>query len=124
MSTNILFVFEGERAEKVIAESLEKSVFKDEKIIKCAFAADIYQLYATFVTDEYLDMFSYIKALNEQNAKVLYSLPEELVSQFVIFEKQIEKYIGQPCPKVAVLSAFPLFVFDYFGCKEIIRRLT
>ena len=51
MSTNILFVFEGERAEKVIAESLEKSVFKDEKIIKCAFAADIYQLYATFVTD-------------------------------------------------------------------------
>ena len=71
MSTNILFVFEGERAEKVIAESLEKSVFKDEKIIKCAFAADIYQLYATFVTDEYLDMFSYIKALNEQNAKVI-----------------------------------------------------
>lgn len=262
MSTNILYVFEGERAEKVIAESLEKSVFKDEKIIKCAFAADIYQLYATFVTDEYLDMFSYIKALNEQNAKVLedynrddfseihlffdydghatankgkpgdekikemltyfdneteqgklyisypmveairhfkdhdsfrdlcvkckgrncpnqedckevatclsephyktrvgnecpkmsnihqynsecwntlikahlfkmnyvvndsYSLPEELVSQFVIFEKQIEKYIGQPCPKVAVLSAFPLFVFDYFGCKEIIPRLT
>ena len=85
MSTNILFVFEGERAEKVIAESLEKSVFKDEKIIKCAFAADIYQLYATFVTDEYLDMFSYIKALNEQNAKVLEDYNRDDFSEIHLF---------------------------------------
>lgn len=259
MSTNILFVFEGEKTEKVIVKSLEKSIFKDEKIIKCAFAADIYQLYAAFVTDEYLDMFTYVKALNEQNAKVLkdfnrddfseihlffdydghatankgkpgdekikemlayfdneteqgklyisypmveairhfkdhdsfkdlsvkckgrncpyqksckevetclhephykkqvgdecpemsnmhqyktlsiwktlvkahlckmnyvvndcYSLPEELVSQLEVFEKQLEKYIGQSCPKVAVLSAFPLFVLDYYGCKGTI----
>ena len=59
MLTNILFIFEGEKTENVIVKSLEKSVFKDEKVIKCAFAADIYQLYETFSKDEYLDILEH-----------------------------------------------------------------
>lgn len=262
MSTNILFIFEGEKTENVIVKSLERTIFKDEKIIKCAFAADIYQLYVAFTADEYLDMFSYIKASNGKNAEVLkdynrddfseihlffdydghatadkgkpgdekikemlayfdneteqgklyisypmveairhftdhdsfnslkvkckgrncpnqngceeletcleephykclvgtecpnmsnmqkytssiwatlinahlckmnyvvndnYSLPKSLVSQFVIFENQLKKYIGQSCPQVAVLSAFPLWVFDYYGSEGTKDRLT
>ena len=261
MLTNILFIFEGEKTENVIVKSLEKSVFKDEKVIKCAFAADIYQLYETFSKDEYLDIFSSIRTLNERNAETLkgydrddfseihlffdydgnatdnkrktgddkikemldyfnneteqgklyisypmveairhfedhdsfkelkakckgrncpnqesckdvevcleephykclvgtqcpkmsnmnqytsliwkglinahlckmnyvvndsYSFPEEFVVQSVIFERQLAKYIRQSCPQVAVLSAFPLWIFDYYGSEGTKEKL-
>lgn len=48
-----------------------------------------------------------------------YSFPLECSSQLTIFQKQLEKYIKQDCPKVAVLSAFPLFVLDYYGCEKL-----
>ncbi|MCM1176920.1 MAG: hypothetical protein NC335_04090 [Bacteroides sp.] len=50
-------------------------------------------------------------------------LPASLISQREIFAKQIEKHINHKCPKVAVLSAFPLYVLDYYGCKKIMVNL-
>lgn len=49
--------------------------------------------------------------------------PKTLESQSNIFSNQLEKYIKKPCPKVSVLSAFPVFIHDYFGnnkTKELI----
>lgn len=53
----------------------------------------------------------------------IFELPMSLQSQTVIFNKQLEKYINHKCPKVAVLSAFPLFVLDYFGCEKLRKKL-
>lgn len=53
-----------------------------------------------------------------------YTLPNNLISQSDIFNKQLDKYIKQYCPHVAVLSAFPLFVLDCFGCEFISRKLV
>lgn len=53
-----------------------------------------------------------------------FSLPTSLISQEDIFSKQLEKHIIHKCPEVAVLSAFPLYVLDYFGCERTIEKLN
>lgn len=52
-----------------------------------------------------------------------FSLPISLISQEDIFSKQLENHICHKCPEVAVLSAFPLYVLDYFGCGRIAEKL-
>ena len=44
-----------------------------------------------------------------------YVFPQKAESQQDIFSKQLEKHINQKCPMVAVLSAFPVFIHDYYG---------
>jgi len=53
-----------------------------------------------------------------------FTFPKSLISQAHIFSKQLEKHICHKCPKVAVLSAFPLYVLDYYGCKRTIEKLN
>lgn len=53
-----------------------------------------------------------------------FTLPSSLISQEAIFLKQLEKHICHKCPEVTVLSAFPLYVLDYFGCKRTITKLN
>ena len=50
--------------------------------------------------------------------------PSSLISQNEIFSKQQIKYINQSCPKVAVLSALPLYVLDYYGVKRTLEKLS
>lgn len=52
-----------------------------------------------------------------------FSLPDTIHSQSAVFEKQLEKYVLQECPIVAVLSAFPMFVLDFFGCEKTKEKL-
>lgn len=42
-----------------------------------------------------------------------YSVPSNIISQSKIFEGQTEKFICNN--RLAVLSAFPFFIVDYFG---------
>ena len=39
------------------------------------------------------------------------------------FTKQLEKHINHKCPEVAVLSAFPIYVLDYYGVEGVKRKL-
>ena len=48
-------------------------------------------------------------------------IPTQLISQLSIFEKQLADFISRSCPEVVVLSAFPVFVFDYFGVEATTR---
>lgn len=52
-----------------------------------------------------------------------FALPTALISQEQIFSNQLEKHVSHKCPEVAVLSAFPLYVLDYFGCDKIRKKL-
>lgn len=54
----------------------------------------------------------------------MFALPSSLISQGNIFDRQLEKYIHHRCPRVAVLSAFPLYVLDYYGCNKIMEKLN
>lgn len=51
------------------------------------------------------------------------SLPTECISQIDIFEKQLEKYINIDST-VAVLSSFPIFIFDYYGYAFILKLIS
>jgi hypothetical protein len=51
-----------------------------------------------------------------------FTLPGDIISQFIIFSKQLEKYININST-VAVLSAFPVFLHDYYGNAEIKKRI-
>ena len=52
-----------------------------------------------------------------------YTLPTKTETQSTIFDKQLEKHISQPCPKVAVLSAFPIYILDYYGTEKLKQKL-
>lgn len=53
-----------------------------------------------------------------------YTMPTDIVTQSTIFEKQLEKYIKQQCPKVAVLSAFPLYILNHYGAEKLNEKLN
>lgn len=53
-----------------------------------------------------------------------YGFPEKLQAQRAIFEQQLDKHIRKECPKVSVLSAFPLFVLDYYGIQGTKKKLA
>ena len=52
-----------------------------------------------------------------------YVLPKECISQKNIFAKQLENYINIDST-VAVLSSFPIFLFDYYGHNYISKLLS
>lgn len=240
MSNNILFIFEGERAEGQILSSLQNYFLNEKTVIKCIFGAEIYQIYKKIVEDEDLDTFSLLKERNYDGSSVLegysrndfaelymffdydghsslanddtliklveffdeetdkgklyvsypmveslkhicsyetfrdlkveckknikyknyvsetamkelstyskyewntwrqlidahlckmnyivndfYFFPESLINQIDIFAKQLLRYIGVDAT-VAVLSAFPVFIHDYYGNAEIKKRM-
>ena len=60
-----------------------------------------------FLIDEHLKKMNYITNGD-------YSMPEECISQDIIFNNQRQKYIDVDST-VAVLNSFPIFLFDYYG---------
>ncbi len=53
----------------------------------------------------------------------IYSRPNSLLEQFELFHNQQRKYLSQSCPVVAVLSALPLFIQDYYGVDKLNEKL-
>lgn len=51
-----------------------------------------------------------------------YTFPNEIIDQLTIFKNQLEKYINIDA-KVSVLSAFPVFIHDYFGNNLILNHI-
>ena len=52
----------------------------------------------------------------------VFEFPVKTETQNTIFAKQLAKYINHKCPKVAVLSAFPIYLLDYFGAEALKRK--
>ena len=81
-------------------------------VIKCNLI--ISENYLRFIVDS-----------NESNYIVNdnYTRPTDIISQKDIFEKQQAKHIGRDCPLVSVLSAFPLFLQDFYGIETLNSKL-
>lgn len=82
---------------------------------------------------KYNDVKNYTKEqwghISTQNCKKLnkliidnFEFPKRNFSQLEAFNKQKEKHID-PENMVAVLSAFPVFLIDYFGCSNFSKML-
>lgn len=52
-----------------------------------------------------------------------YNFPSSIIDQLTIFEKQLKKHINID-QTVAVLSAFPVFLLDYYGIEELSRQIS
>ena len=61
--------------------------------------------------------------LNNELQLFVFAFPMKTELQRVIFEKQLEKHVNKKCPRVAVLSAFPLYVLDYYGIDTLKKKL-
>lgn len=70
MSNNILFILEGNRPDKSIADSLIKYYINENTIITCAYCTTIYKIYTDISDDEFLDTFNLVKDL-EANREIL-----------------------------------------------------
>lgn len=65
MTERILFVFEGEKTEKTITDSLlKKFIENDKRVVLSSFKTDIYSLYKLMSEDEDLDVFAVLKEKN------------------------------------------------------------
>ena len=51
-----------------------------------------------------------------------YIFPNDIIEQIIIFDNQLTKYIDLD-KTVGVLSAFPVFLHDYYGNEEIKKRI-
>lgn len=71
MSNNILFIFEGPKTEKLIANNLTKFFVNENTVVTCAYCTTIYTMYSDISEDEYLDTFSLVKdiATNKDTLK-------------------------------------------------------
>ncbi|MBK8723703.1 MAG: hypothetical protein IPL95_16040 [Saprospiraceae bacterium] len=48
----------------------------------------------------------------------IFELPSLIIDQFTIFNSQLDRHINID-KTVAILSAFPVFLLDYYGIEEI-----
>ena len=78
-----------------------------------------FQLYTLDIWKKLIE--NHLKKMNEV-INSSYEFPIAIVDQITIFNKQLEKYINID-KTVAVLSAFPIFLHDYYGNEELKKRL-
>ena len=82
-------------------------------------------------SNDYVDFNKYTKAiwniliyvhLKKMNYIVTdsFTVPNDIISQNIIFSKQLEKFISNNLT-IAVLNSFPIFLFEYFG-KDVIFK--
>jgi len=88
MSDIILLVFEGERTERLIFNSLQKNFFSENKnktIIHTAYGAEIYQLWKKLEDDSDLDLLEVLKERSDKNSEKLRDIERDQVSQIFLF---------------------------------------
>lgn len=82
--SNILFVFEGEKTEEQLVNSLTKFFFNEKTLVKCAFCAEIYQLHKAISTDDDLDTFTLLKEI-PQNKEALNDFKRDDFAEIYLF---------------------------------------
>lgn len=109
--------------------------FEDFKILTAKCSPEYKKEVNNYCSERYIDFKMYDRVvwiellrahLYKMNYIVAdsYNFPTQYFSQLSIFEKQLEKYLIKTEKRVAVLSAFPIFVYDYFGNEKISKFIN
>ena len=128
MTECILFIFEGDKTEKTITDSLLKFYIKnDKRIVFSSFKTDIYALYKMLSEDEDLDVFAIIKERNPE----LNDYTRDSFSQLFLFfdydghspaandDKIIEllDFFNEETENGKLFISYPMVeAFKYFKC--------
>ena len=105
MSNSILFVFEGEKTEVQIYESLKKNFSKYDQNthIYATFNADVYELYRQLKEDEFLDLVEIIRGKTDKNRALLQGVSRDDVSEIYLFfdyDGHATKALNEDCIKL------------------------
>jgi hypothetical protein len=92
VENSILFIFEGQTSEALVAQSLKSVYFNESTIITCAFCQDIYQLYNILHEDEDLDLFNLLKELEFNQASLNNYNRDDFAEIYLFFD-----YDGHAC---------------------------
>lgn len=84
MSNNILFIFEGQKTEKLISDSLFRYFLNENTVVTCAYCTTIYKIHNEFLEDEYLDTFNLVKDL-DANKEILKDFKRTDFAQIFMF---------------------------------------
>ncbi|MBO7466968.1 MAG: hypothetical protein J6T94_04710 [Bacteroidaceae bacterium] len=81
-----LFIFEGGRDESRFVDSLEQCFLGEKISVKCAYEAEIYQLYEQLKGDGFsIDMVELLKERNAKNAKILKDYTRDSFAYIYLF---------------------------------------
>ncbi len=85
MSDKLLFVFEGEKTEPQIVNSLSKFFLQGQMNIICAYCGEIYQLFEEIAADSDLDTFNIVKERSKANTEILNNYRRDDFSGIYLF---------------------------------------
>ena len=87
MANTILLVFEGEKREPKIFESIHKYFFQNNQsaVIHASYNAEIYQLYKMIEDDTYLDIVELLRERSDENKLNLSGINRDDISQIYLF---------------------------------------
>lgn len=106
MSSNILFIYEGERTEPKISKSMQQHIFANQVnvVVEAVFKGEIYQLYNKLDKDPYLDIFSLLKE-RDNNTLEGYS-SDDFVEIYLFFDYDGHSTIAADGKLVDLLNLF------------------
>jgi hypothetical protein len=82
---NVLFIFEGEKAEPQIIKNIQSNFFDGEMVIYTVFGTVIYKLWKKIKDDPYIDLFEEVKSLNNHNKQTLSEFIRTDFSEIYLF---------------------------------------
>jgi len=84
---NILFIFEGDRAEEHLFESFERFYFNEngDSTIVATFGTTVYPLYGELIEDEFLDVVEILRERSDENRESLADVSREDIAEIYLF---------------------------------------
>lgn len=86
MSSKILFVFEGPRAEGQIKDNLTQYFVNENSNVHCAYCSDIYQLYNKIHSDPDLDTFFLLKERQQNKISLSKYSRDDFAEIYMFFD--------------------------------------
>lgn len=87
VTKNILFIFEGDKAEKRLFESFERFYFNEDgySTIVATFGTTVYPLYGELKNDEFLDVVEVLRERSNDNRESLEGIGREDIAEIYLF---------------------------------------
>ena len=87
VANTILFIFEGERTERLLLQSFQRFYFQENgrSLITATYNTTIYSLYRELKNDEFLDIVEILRERTDNNRAALEGIGREDISEIYLF---------------------------------------
>lgn len=87
MANTILFIFEGEKTERLLLQSFRRFYFQEHgrSLIAATYNTTVYSLYRELKNDEFLDIVEVLRERSDDNKAALEGIGREDISEIYLF---------------------------------------